>query len=145
MQRNSTSTIIRRTLLVVMFAITVNLVARLAWHLQLFGYNTVGANCRIEEVTPEGSSWTYSYETCDQVRDTNFFEYVPLSDTPAIIATHIIGLLVAIVIFLVIHWIVGSGTKRHKLTCENESCLCSDHLNNNETFDAARGVWVYAQ
>jgi hypothetical protein len=145
MQKNSTSVIIRRAALVVAFGLLTHLFARLFWHLQVFGMNTVPINCRIEESKSTQSDWivSWTHEVCDASRGTDFVQYLPLSDTMPILGTHFLGLIVSAILFAVFAWIIF-GPKREEdayRACANEGCQCTTHHKPQIYVD---GEWEFA-
>lgn len=160
MQKNSTSTIVRRLVLALVFAVITHVIARSAWATQAFGMNSPGNTC---------DNWYFSfprsYDPCEPVDSTSFFQYT--TDWWPIIGTHAIGVVAAIIIFAIGHWIFFSGMSSedeipqcidphcpctwHKgevfengkwviTKCTNQSCTCVSH--KYEKFDISKGYWV---
>lgn len=133
MQKNSTSTIVRRSLLAITFIALTHLIARLMWQFQVFGLNSIEEYCYYpkEEL---GDGWiSYGDPVCDMIGGTSFFEYT--GETWPIIGTHLIGLVASIVIFALITWIFfGLPDEAEEATdyvavpdCTNANCPCVGH------------------
>ncbi|GEM_PF-2851955 len=139
---NSTSQIVRRSALVVAFGLITHLFARLFWHLQMFGMNTVTVNCRYEETADDNGLGDWFYRVCDEIRGTDFVEYIPFSDTSLILVTHIAGLAVTLAIFRVIAWIISKEeATANYVVCSERDCQCHSHHHPQQYIE---GAWEYA-
>ena len=97
MQRNSTSTIVRRLGLTLLVIVSVHVIARLVWMWQWFGLN-------------EGSEGYYNMwvgEEVEEILPTSFFGYT--SDFWLIAGTHFIGLVITAILFGLVAWIFFSS------------------------------------
>lgn len=137
MQKNSTSTIVRRSLLAITFIALTHLIARLMWQFQVFGLNSIEEYCYYpkEEL---GDGWTsYGDPVCDMIGGTSFFEYT--GETWPIIGTHLIGLVASIVIFALIAWIIIDQSADDTIPdCTDAGCPCVKHT--AEVFED--GAWT---
>jgi hypothetical protein len=133
MQKNSTSTIVRRFVLVIVFATIAHLAARASFALQAFGLNhPQSQNCWID---PYGQVYSNSGE-CKTPAKATFWQYT--NDWWPIIGTHIIGIIVAIAVFCLVAWIFFRMTGEY-IPCKNTGCTCASHkaeVFNNGEWDA---------
>lgn len=102
------------------FLIVVHLLARLLWHLQLFGMNTREGDStyRLSE-TDDFQIWIY-----DHNRETDFFQYT--SDLAHVATTHVVGLIVVLVLGALVVWVLSSSNETHQ-SCTDPNCPCVTH------------------
>jgi hypothetical protein len=123
MKKNSTSTIVRRSLLVIAFIALTHVFARAAWHFQLFGLNTPDGWDQV--CTTQESSDGLTYEMyCQMAQKTSFWQYT--GDTWTIIGTHFAGALLAAAVFGLVYWIAFYSNHYDRVTNETELMLESE-------------------
>ena len=150
MQKNSTSTIVRRLVLVIIFTTITHLLARTAWFFQAFGLNTPsttsywtqrqeqcdGPNDQIGNSISD-STGTQVYTYCIVPKKSSFFEYT--SEWWPIIGTHLIGIIATTVLFAIVAWIFLRSSSNTSIACKNTVCTCAYHKQDI----LENGVWTY--
>ena len=137
MQKNSTSTIVRRLVLVIVFATITHLLARTAWFFQAFGLNATrtsywsqgqeqcyGPNEQIGSSVRD-STGTQVYTYCIVPKKSSFLEYT--TEWWPIIGTHFIGIIVTTILFAIVAWIFFRSTSSEYIACKNTICTCAYH------------------
>ena len=126
MQKNSTSTIIRRSAVVVAFLALTHLFARLVWEWQAFGLNTPRQSDIFRLTIDERVYYTYDVE----LQPTSFWEYT--TDSWSILGSHFIGGVFTFILFAIFFWVAfgfpdDDDDDYDLVTCTDPNCACTFH------------------